>query len=395
MSKIKFDPRTLELWFTPSGALPVLLNADHVFDKDVKKAKKVDRYRIEVSLACDLNCQYCVVHMNNILQRGRMMTLAVAKCLIKEFNSKVGAGGSIVLIGGEPLLNWEVVRYMITNCIGNSIIFTNALKLDGEKIRLFKKNKTLILTSLDGYSLKHNRSRFYPRVDERFATVCGNIKKAIKTGCQVGIGCVVHSENVAETYQIAEFFTKKLGSRSLSFAYPHFTTEATETNKFSMEKYTKEICRLVEFSKENKVYIDQIGKMLRGIFRRERIISACKSGLSQKAFYPDGSETICTKLDTIKEYRIDDFFKKLPFKNKKCKECVAQNLCGGGCPWDASVFKNEIGVDRRICGHNKALIKYILRDIEKELKTIKTEKDAQRIIKDKYYPIMFPVWKEK
>lgn len=395
MSKIKFDPETLDLWFTPDGALAVLLNADHVFDKDAKIIKKLDRYRIEVSLACDLNCQYCVVHMNKIPQRGKMMTLAVAKGLIKEFNSKIGVSGSLVLIGGEPLLNWETVQYMVANCSGNSMIFTNALKLDGEKIRFFKENKTLILTSLDGYNLEHNRNRFYPRVNERFATVCGNIKKAIKTGCRVGIGCVVHSENVADISKIADFFTKKLGSRSLSFAYPHFTAEATETNKFPMEKYTKEICKLVGYSKENKVYIDQIGKLLRGVFRKERVVSACKAGLSQEAFYPDGSKTVCTKLDTIKGYCIDDFFKKLPFRNKKCKGCIAQNLCGGGCPWDAAVFKNEIGVDRRICGHNKALTKYILCDIEKELKSAKTEKDAQRIIKNKYYPIMFPVWKEK
>lgn len=395
MGKIKFYPDNLDLWFAPDDVSPVLLNGNHVFDSDVNTTKKIDRYRIEVSLACDLNCQYCVVHMNKVSQRGRLMTLAVAKDLVREFNSKVGPDGSLVLIGGEPLLNWETVRYIIASCVGSSMVFTNALKLNKEKIRFFKKNKTLILTSLDGYNLKHNQSRFHPYASKRFATVCENIKEAIKMGCRVGIGCVVHSENVADVHKIAEFFTKELGARSLSFAYPHFTTEATKTNKFPMVKYTKEICRLLEFSKEKKVYIDQIGRLLRGIFKKERIISACKAGLTQRTFYPDGSETICTKLDTIKGYRINDFFRNLPFKNKKCKECIAQNLCGGGCPWDASVFKNEVGVDRRICRHNKLLVKCILRDIKNELKDAKTEKEAKNIIRNKYYPIMFPAWKEK
>lgn len=393
MNKIKFDPKTLNLQLILKGGEHFLLNSGHT--KDKKLSKKIDRYRIEVSLACDLRCRYCVVHMNKVFQRGKMMSLKVAKKIMDKFNSEVGSRGSLILIGGEPLLNWETVKYMISKCKGRTIIFTNAYKLNREKSIFLKKYDTLILTSLDGYSLKHNKNRFEPNVKDRFSIVRKNISSAIRYGCKIGIGCVVHLENVNDVTKIAQFFTEKIKSRSLSFAYPHFTTEITKINKFPMEKYTKAMCKMVQFSKDNRVYIDQIGKLLRCILKKEIIISACKAGLSQRAFYPDGSETICTKLDTIHNYNIDNFFKKLPVNNKKCKNCIALNLCGGGCPWDASVFKNKIGVDKRVCGHNKKLVAYIIKDMEKELKNVKIRKEALGIIKDKYYPMMFPLWKKK
>jgi len=368
----------------------IVLNSNQTNKQDLLPRFRIDRYRIEVSLACDLRCEYCVVHMNKVFQRGRLMDGETAKKIINKFNLEVGPTGSLMLIGGEPLLNWEVVKFMISRCSGSSMIFTNAYRLDEDKIKFLKKHNTLILTSLDGYSLKHNKSRFYPNVKKNFNIVCKNISTAINNGCKVGIGCVVHPGNINDMEKIAHFFTEKLKAKSLSFAYPHFTTEETPTNKFPMEEYTKQMLKLFLFSKERKIYIDQIGKLVKSIFKKKIVFASCKAGLSQKTFYPDGSETICTKIDTIPGYDFKDFTSILPVNNKKCDNCVAQKLCGGGCPWDAIVFKNKIGVDRRICKHNKTLVAYILKDIEMELRNVKTKKEALEIIKDKYYPMMNP-----
>ena len=65
--------------------------------------KKIDRYRVEVSLACNLSCEYCVVHKNDVSQQNKMMDLETAKVIVNKFNEEVGERGSLFLMGGEPL----------------------------------------------------------------------------------------------------------------------------------------------------------------------------------------------------------------------------------------------------------------------------------------------------
>ena len=74
---------------------------------------KIDRYRIEVSLACDLRCQYCLVHMNNVEQQNKKMSMDTASAIINMFNAEVGERGSVFIIGGEPLTNKAVTKYII------------------------------------------------------------------------------------------------------------------------------------------------------------------------------------------------------------------------------------------------------------------------------------------
>ena len=388
--KIIFDPKKLSLNLSVGEEKEWNLNSrDKLSSRSTSRL--IDRYRLEVSLICDLRCRYCVVHMNRINRTQKLMSKEVAEKILKRFNKEVGKRGSLMLIGGEPLLNWDVVKYVIENCQGETMLFTNAYKLDEKKVNVLSHHLTLVLTSLDGYTLKHNEDRFYPNVETRFRLICKNIKRVSKK-CRVGISCVVHQKNVDDLVPIADFFVKKLDVKSLSFAYPHFTIEKTDTNNFPMEKYTNAICQLLKFAKKERIYIDQIGKILRGLLHKEVNLSACKIGHSQRTFYPDGTETLCTKLDTLPNHPIRKFLEILPINNPKCQNCVAVNLCGGGCPWDAAVFPSKVGVDKRICRHYQTLVTFIINDIESELQASKNQSDAQLIIKEKYLSLTSPSW---
>ncbi|MNM49216.1 hypothetical protein D3C81_602160 [compost metagenome] len=389
MNKLQFDPEMLTLRLVnPQKEDLGIINA---IEPDIEaNIFTIDRYRLEVSLSCDLSCEYCVVHMNNVLQQGNKMTIDAAKEILHKFRNEVGEKGSIFLMGGEPLTNWNVVRYIIENNPGNSIIFTNSNQLDDEKISFLKEHDVFILTSLDGSTLEHNKARFYPQVEKRFDRISNNITKAIDAGCKVGVSCVVHNDNISDLIEIAEFFTKRIKAKAMSFAYPHFTVEDSSTNDFPMDEYTKKMCELFDFSKKNKVYIDQIGKKVASLLTRKKVVAACKIGLSQRTFYPDGKETLCTKLDTLDHYAANDYVDILPRSNKGCKDCIALHLCGGGCPWDASVASNSFGVDKRICGFNQDLVNYILRDIEHTLRYAKTKEEAIDLLQTTYEPLTRP-----
>lgn len=395
MKSICFNPETLELRLNDEkgnslGSLNI--NSEYINQTKINISNiPIDRYRVEVSLCCDLACTYCVVEMNKVTQRGKKMSLEVSDRIVRQFNNEVGLKGSILLIGGEPLTNWLVVKHIIEEAKGQTLLFTNCLQLDIKKAKFLKEYDVLVLTSLDGFSLEHNHARFYPFVEERYKKVMNNIKNAVSVGLKVGISCVVHQGNISNMKEIANYFADELNVKSISFAYPHYSVEDKFSDIFSMKEYTENLCQLIEFCNTKKVYIDQIGKKISAILNTQRVTSSCKVGVSQRTFYPDGTETQCTKLDLVPSFSLSDFSTRLPIVNEKCQDCFARNVCGGGCPWDASLYPNEKGVDNRICVFSQSLTKAILMNIETTVENASSLDEAKNLIAKKYLPLIHPI----
>ncbi len=386
-NKLIFNPCTLDLKLCLNDNQIIDINSEYKLNEDLDLFR-VNRFRIEISLVCNLKCDYCIVFMNNISKPIKLLSLETAKKIVNEFNSTIGNKGDIVLLGGEPLLNWDVVRYIIKNTEGKNLLFTNALNLTAEKRAFLKEHNVRILTSLDGYTSTHNQYRFHSSTLKEFEITCDNIRNAIAEGCDVGIACLVHNQNVKELLPIINFFVNSLNCRSFSFAYSHFLLNETQVSNYPFNQYIESICELFDYSKKEKVYIDQTGRLLRGILKKEKCLVSCKAGTSQRTFYPDGTETICTKLDLIGKRNIREMLSIFPMNNPQCIDCVALNLCGGGCLWDALKRPNNKGVDERLCLSKKAIIQYLLDDIQQELKEIDNKEQAKVKIKNLYYPIM-------
>lgn len=350
--------------------------------------QKIDRYRIEVSLACNLSCEYCVVHKNDVSQQNKMMNLETAKVIVSKFNEEIGEGGSLFLMGGEPLTNVDVVKYLISESKGSSIIFTNSLALTDELIEFFYTNNVYILTSLDGHDLSHNKKRFYPNVELNFNRVVGNIKKAIDRGCKVGVSCLVHKDNIEDVEKIATYFVEGLGAKSMSFAYPHMTIKHTEESDFDFDKYSEQMIKLFEFAKNRKVYIDQIGKIIAPIYYSSPAVIGCKAGTTQRTFYPNGQETVCTKIDTLNSFDIRQYCDDLPFNNHNCENCLAKYICCGECPWDYAVAQLNGLQHSRICECRKKIITYIIDDMCRELSIANTIDEAKHMFKKIYGPLI-------
>ena len=366
---------------------PIVGGVSKEYSNNLDALNKIDRYRVEVSLVCNLKCRYCVVHMNHVAQQNTMMSLNTAKKIVERFNKEVGTQGSIFIMGGEPLTNFEVVKYIIENVKSQSIIFTNALTLNDERIEFFYNNNTYILTSLDGYNLEQNEKRFWPNVEENFNIVVNNIRNAIHRGCKVGVSCLLHKGNVSDAEMIAHYFFNSLNAKSMSFAYPHLTLDDSEENNFDFEEYTNQMKKLYLFSKENGIYIDQIGKIISAIVYGSPTILGCKSGSSQRTFYPDGKETICTKIDTLHGFDMNTYIQNLPFFDAQCRECVGYGLCSGECPWDYHVSQQKGNKHDRICMYKKELIGFILEDIQNELKKASNCMDAKMIFNKLFIPM--------
>lgn len=386
--EVRFNDKTFCFECLVNGVWRSINNCTHGINKASSVLPSlIDRYRIEVSLSCNLKCKYCVVHTNNVSQQNTFMSIETARKIVNRYNEEVGDQGSIFIMGGEPLTNLPTVQYIIEHAQGASIVFTNALLLDEELISFFYKHNTYILTSLDGYNPMQNEKRFWPNVQKNFDRVTTNIKNAIKKGCKVGVSCLMHRDNLFEAEKIATYFYNELHAQAMSFAYPHATLHHTEESDFDFSVYTEQMKKLYIFSKRHKIYIDQIGKIVSPLFYNNPSVIGCKAGTTQRTFYPDGHETICTKIDTLAKFSIEQYIKDLPFQSESCADCIAKYICCGECPWDYAIACLFGKKHERICLYRKKLILHIITDICNELSVANDLEEANAVFEETFFPM--------
>ncbi len=123
----------------------------------------VSLFIIVVTTKCNLKCSYC----QSKAGPGQDMSLEVAAKTLDIILSTRNRSGTLEFQGGEPLLNWPVIEYLIKNSKklskGNKdlhvSLVTNGLLLTKEKIDFLKKHKASICVSLDGPRKVHDKSR--------------------------------------------------------------------------------------------------------------------------------------------------------------------------------------------------------------------------------------------
>jgi uncharacterized protein len=144
-----------------------------------------------VSNDCNLRCKYCFFsdaypHSRN--RSSSQMSFEVAKKAIDYYFTKLetihrrypGRKPCITFYGGEPLLNYELVRSVIEYAntqYGNNIIYsisTNGTLLSSERLQFLIESNVNIFISLDGPQEEHDRIRVTANNRGSFAEVYDN-----------------------------------------------------------------------------------------------------------------------------------------------------------------------------------------------------------------------------
>jgi uncharacterized protein len=135
-----------------------------------------------VSLRCEHSCHYCQVsRVSPDKVRYDMSQEAAARSLDLVFGSPANEI-SIEFQGGEPLLNFDVIRFVVEDAerrnatVGKKIQFvitTNLALVTDEVLEFCRRHQILISTSLDGPAFIHNANRPRPGNDSHELTVRG------------------------------------------------------------------------------------------------------------------------------------------------------------------------------------------------------------------------------
>ena len=134
-----------------------------------KQSKQLSIMYLNVSTFCNLACKYCFIENNPITNNCfQKMDFTTAKTAVDKFVNEINKNkveeAQIIIYGGEPLTNFELLKKIIKYIreikpdLAVTII-TNGTLLREQEILFLKQNKIGIGISLDGPKKINDKNR--------------------------------------------------------------------------------------------------------------------------------------------------------------------------------------------------------------------------------------------
>ena len=135
-----------------------------------KSGNVVKALCLHVAHTCNLNCSYCFASQGKYQGERALMSLEVGKRAIDFLieNSGTRRNLEVDFFGGEPLMNWEVVKEIVRyarsiekekNKNFRFTLTTNGILIDDEVIEFSNKEMANVVLSLDGRKEIHDLTR--------------------------------------------------------------------------------------------------------------------------------------------------------------------------------------------------------------------------------------------
>lgn len=353
-----------------------MLYTEDVYEKYIGEFKNrqtvVKALCLHIAHDCNLACKYCFAEEGEYHGRRALMSYEVGK---KALDFLVANSGSRVnlevdFFGGEPLMNWQVVKDLVA--YGRSLeepnhkkfrftLTTNGVLLDDEVLEFANKEMANIVLSIDGRREIHDLMRPHRGGQGSYDEVVPKYKKVAESRNQMN-------------YYVRGTFTRN----NLDFAedVKHLADEgfeqisvepvvAADTEDYALrqedvpailDEYDKLALEYIHRKKEGKGFnffhfmIDLEG----GPCVAKRL-SGCGSGTEYLAVTPWGDFYPCHQFVGQEEFLmgnvdvgivrtdIRDTFKTCNvYAKEKCKDCFAKFYCSGGCAANAYHFSGNI-----------------------------------------------------
>lgn len=141
-----------------------------IFGKE--SVRILGRLIMNPSSTCNLMCRYCYAQNYLNGETCRHMSIETARAALENFYRQYDAVRVIHFLGGEPLLNIDVIKYVcswITKRFKRGIIkmlpvfaiITNGTIVSEEIIKTIKKFKIQVVVSIDGPSDINDKNRVF------------------------------------------------------------------------------------------------------------------------------------------------------------------------------------------------------------------------------------------
>jgi His-Xaa-Ser system radical SAM maturase HxsB len=279
------------------------------------------------TLRCRMNCIYCHASSKVANARGCDMDISTADRILDFIFQSPSNRLSVEFQGGEPLLNWKVLKHVAQRALERNArekreltmtVVTSLTDMDDTKMKFLVENDISVCTSLDGPQELHDHNRKLAGKSNH-AQVCRwliRLQDAYKRkGGKAGVNALVTltRESLSYPTEIVDEYVR-LGLRSIHLRYLNMLGTAQRSWKsisYSPEEYLdfwKKAMRRIQEHQEKGV---KIGERMVNIMHLKMIQerdpnyldlrSPCGAAIGQLAYDHNGDVFTCDEARMIGE----------------------------------------------------------------------------------------------
>jgi len=335
-----------------------------------------------VSENCNFRCKYC---RQSKASSPRNMSCAEIKNAIDIFLSNSSKPKSIIFFGGEPLINFEGIRFAIQyirNCgldISYSMVINGSL-CSPEIANYLAQNHVEVIVSLDGPEDIHNNARIYEGGRHTYQQALQGYTNLKNAGCTTGITAVIGPHNETRFDELVNWAIQ-LRPNTLGFCMPHGDNSNFAMKVSSFHNIHDQMISAYAKLRIHGIKLVQVEQKLKRFIEGKTVPFDCKACGKRIVACPGGRFGICEGAITRRELfhkkltelngDISAYKKSTPFNIVSCRSCIAYRICGGGCCYDKLTRYGRVDIaDKYQCGLSINIAEYAIKYIADNLPLI-------------------------
>ncbi len=344
---------------------------DYIFDFK-KRPTVVKALCLHIAHDCNLACKYCFAEEGEYHGRRALMSFEVGKKALDFLIQNSGSRRNLEVdfFGGEPLMNWDVVKQLVAYGREQEKIHdknfrftltTNGVLLNDEIKAFANKEMANVVLSCDGRKEVNDRMRPFRNGKGSYDLIIPKFKDLAESRNQTNYyvrGTFTHhnTDFAEDVLNLADEGFKQISVEPVVAENTADYAIKEEDLPGIMAEYDKLALEMLDREKKGKGFnffhfmIDLSG----GPCVAKRL-SGCGSGTEYLAVTPWGDLYPCHQFvgnekflmgnvdEGVTNTELRDEFKCVNvYARPKCKDCFAKFYCSGGCAANAYNFTGDI-----------------------------------------------------
>jgi uncharacterized protein len=333
----------------------------YITDLIDKRPTVVKALCLHIAHDCNLACKYCFAEEGEYHGRRALMSYETGKqaldFLIANSGNRVNL--EVDFFGGEPLMNFDVVKQLVEygrsqekihNKKFRFTLTTNGVLLNDDVMEFANKEMSNVVLSIDGRKEVHDRMRPFRKGAGSYDLIVPKFQKLADSRDQNNYyvrGTYTHfnTDFSEDVLHLADLGFKQVSVEPVVTDPKEEYCLTEEDLPKLFEQYDKLAAEMVKRKKEGKDFnffhfmIDLEG----GPCVAKRL-SGCGSGTEYLAVTPWGDLYPCHQFVGNEDFLLGDIWKGVQktdivnkfkkcnvYSREKCKNCFARFYCSGGC----------------------------------------------------------------
>lgn len=349
-----------------------------------KSIPDISTLYLHVQMSCNYSCSYCIVKESMdsaVANIEAQMTRKTAREALNKFEEVASASGakkrSIVFYGGEPLLNFKLIQYVIEYAKNLGMdykfsIISNGSLVTDRVARYLKEQNVHVAISIDGTKNSHNTKRVDHSGNGTYEATIDGVNHLKVNGIIPSVSNTLHSDNVGCLEESLRHLSEEIGVNRIGINIAH----GVNAEEFDFAKATSVLLDIFDRQGLFGLQEQRLKTKIDAFINNKPILKHCSAYGNKMVVTPDGAIGPChsfintkyfsmnvknSSRDIINSEAFKSFSSRSILHNDTCMKCPAITMCGGGCAYTSYCETATLtGPDTANCKYTLTVLEWLI-----------------------------------